>query len=78
MIVKSGRFKGGDFQLEGTVKDVCGDSCLAMLACKGNHAAYNAIHIDGYTINDDPCYYGKIGALGHIISAKDLGLEASQ
>lgn len=76
IVVKSGRFKGETFRMENELKDMPGgETELPMLAVRGNWAAINAITIDRYTINDAPFYYGKIGALGYIISKKDLGIE---
>ena len=73
--IKSGRFAGREFKLEGTIAEVCGDNCLPLLAMQGNWAAKNACDIDGYNVYDEPFYYGKIGGLGCILSAKDLGLD---
>lgn len=75
--VKSGRFKGEEFRLEGTIEEALGaDSVLTLpiLAMRGNPAAHNAIFVDGYTRQDGPFYYGKIGSFGYIISKKDLGI----
>lgn len=73
--VKHGRFKGQDFEVEGLIQDIRGGSTknLPELAFDGNWAAKNALEIDKYGVDDEPFYYGKIGALGYIISAKDLG-----
>ena len=76
--VKRGRFKGKIFKLEGLIEDVCGDNSLAVLCCRGNYAAKNAFDIDKYTVYDEPFYYGKIGSLGYIISAKDLGIKIKE
>ncbi len=43
--VKSGRFAGESFKVEGLVDDI-----LPYLATKGNMAAKNALDIDEYTI----------------------------
>ncbi len=68
--VKYGRFKGQDFRVEGII-----DDDLPFLAANGNWAARNAINIDKYTLQNLPFYYGKIGALGYIISEEDLGVR---
>ena len=74
--IKHGRFKGQLFRVEGLIQDIRsggGTEDLHELAFDGNWAAKNAIEIDKYSIENKPFYYGKIGALGYIISAKDLG-----
>lgn len=71
--VTSGRLKGAEFDVEGPVLDVCGSNCLVTLALsQGNFAALNAIRLDGYTVNDGPFYYGKIGGMGYIIAEQDF------
>lgn len=75
--IKKGRLKGESFKLEGELTEVFGHDgdSLAYLATAGNNwAARNALEIDNYTIDDAPFYYGKIGSLGYILSAKDLGI----
>ncbi|MCP6727371.1 MAG: hypothetical protein KJI69_05180 [Patescibacteria group bacterium] len=76
--VKNGRFKGEEFRIEDDINDMeprmRGGTDLPTLAMRGNWAAKNALQIDKYTIDDAPFYYGKIGALGYVISKHDLGL----
>jgi len=74
IIIKSGRFKGKKFRVEGTLEEIGGSTCLVELASQGNFAAKNALYYDGYKHNDAPFYYGKIDDLGYIISKKDLGI----
>lgn len=72
-----GKFKGEIFKLEGTIAEVMGEDNLADLAIfKRNPAAVEALS-RGYTINDEPFYYGKIGMLGFIISESELELTES-
>ena len=77
-------FKDQELLIEGTIEDVFviqlgyGRPDLLYLACfKGNIAARNALYREQYTIDDAPFYYGKMGALGYIISHKDFKLTPS-
>lgn len=72
--VQSGRFKGETFRIEATIDDMEGAPVTLEQIANRNWAARNALDIDGYTEADKPFYYGKIGSLGYIISAKDLGI----
>jgi len=72
MKIKKGRFRGKEFKIEGTIKDVLGDEDLGRLILKGNMAAYSAIMRGDYTIDDAPFYYGKIGILGFILSHENI------
>lgn len=75
IVVKGGRFKGETFRLEAEISELEGEPTdLPTLAAKGNWAARNALSIDEYKAEDAPFYYGKIGALGYIISKADLGI----
>lgn len=74
--IKGGRFAGQIFRLEADINEMEGKpTSLPELAVRGNWAAINALEIDRYFDEDAPFYYGKIGSLGYIISAKDLGIE---
>jgi hypothetical protein len=68
--VAEGRFAGMEYDLEGPIADMMGTSNLAQLAAQGNPAGLLAIR--EYNVDDEPFYYGKIGALGHILSHKDI------
>ncbi len=73
--VRTGRFAGNTFRVEGTIEEVEQSQApitLMSLARKGRPAAHNALMIDRYSEEDRPFYYGKIGALGYIIAEKDL------
>lgn len=73
--IKNGRFAGKDFLLEADIRQMPGCNQLTdlpSLAMTGNYAAANALTVDNYRAGDAPFYYGKIGALGYIVSHFDL------
>lgn len=71
VIIKRGRFKGETFKIEGKIEDIFKEDCLPLIASTGNLAAINALEIDNYKYTDAPFYYGKIRALGYILSEKE-------
>jgi hypothetical protein len=71
-------FKDQKLRIEGELAEVFGPqpgygrADIPYLACRGNPAAINAQEREKYTIDDEPFYYAKMGALGYIISHKDF------
>lgn len=72
-------FKGQKLEIEGLLHEVFGnipgygrvDFCYLAFV-RGNPAAVMAAKREKYTVDDEPFYYGKMGALGYVISEKDF------
>ena len=70
MIVRSGYLGGQNFNLEGTLEEVTGETKLGALP--GNATALIAIHRGDYSNDDAPFYYGKVHKSARIVSHEDL------
>lgn len=71
--IAKGRFKDEEYRFDGLIDEMgYGTTDLPSIAFLGNWAAINALKIDKYKVDDRPFYYGKIGALGYILSHEDL------
>lgn len=72
--IKKGRLKGELFIPEGTLEEVFGEGAdLPTLASRGNPTAINALEIDGYRLEQEPFYYGKVNGLGYFMPQDYFG-----
>lgn len=76
--ITSGPLIGSEIEVEGTIMEVFGPESaygcadFNSLLAEGRPVALIARQREGYTQKDEPLIYGKIGQLGHIVSAKQL------